>query len=124
MRRWEPRFVISKGDWQRRTSIVQHDESELGCWAHGIVHMIEGDLGNARTGTVVRTAHSRTDTDRTAEIAALKATLKDGTHERAAELRAAGIQPEICASRRFPTTSASGCRRRRTSGSGRCCSTP
>jgi len=28
---------------------VQHDEeSPLACWAHGIVHLMEGDLPNAR----------------------------------------------------------------------------
>ncbi len=39
---------LRKGDWSKAHAIVQHDESELGCWAHGIVHMMEGDLGNAR----------------------------------------------------------------------------
>ena len=28
--------------------MVQNDESTLGCWAHGIVHLMEGDIGNAR----------------------------------------------------------------------------
>ena len=27
---------------------MQEDESKLGCWAHGIVHLLEGDFGNAR----------------------------------------------------------------------------
>ena len=39
---------LKKGEWQKAHDIVQQDDSELGCWAHGIVHMIEGDLGNAR----------------------------------------------------------------------------
>jgi len=39
---------LKKGDWQKAHPIVQEDETELGCWAHGIVHMLEGDLGNAR----------------------------------------------------------------------------
>ena len=39
---------LRNGDWQRAHDLVQHDESPLGCWAHGIVHMIEGDIGNAR----------------------------------------------------------------------------
>ena len=39
---------LKKGDWARAHDIVQHDESKLGCWAHGIVHLVEGDLGNAR----------------------------------------------------------------------------
>ncbi|HVO90405.1 MAG TPA: hypothetical protein VMV45_17850 [Casimicrobiaceae bacterium] len=39
---------LKRGDWQKAHAIVQSDESELGCWAHGIVHMLEGDIGNAR----------------------------------------------------------------------------
>jgi hypothetical protein len=37
------------GDWQAAHEIVQQDEaSPLACWAHGIVHIMEGDLPNAR----------------------------------------------------------------------------
>ena len=39
---------LKKGDWQKAHPIVQEDETELGCWAHGIVHMLEGDTSNAR----------------------------------------------------------------------------
>jgi hypothetical protein len=39
---------LKKGEWEKAHAIVQQDESKLGCWAHGIVHMVEGDLGNAR----------------------------------------------------------------------------
>ena len=39
---------LRKGDWQKAHVIVQSDESTQGCWAHGIVHMLEGDIGNAR----------------------------------------------------------------------------
>jgi hypothetical protein len=36
-------------DWQAAHEIVQQDEeSALACWAHGIVHILEGDLPNAR----------------------------------------------------------------------------
>lgn len=36
-------------DWQAAHEIVQKDEdSPLACWAHGIVHLMEGDLPNAR----------------------------------------------------------------------------
>ena len=69
-----PRFVIcKKGDWQKAHAIVQNDESELGCWAHGIVHMLEGDVANARYW--YRRAHraSRATTTPTDEIAALVA---------------------------------------------------
>jgi len=39
---------LQRGDWEKAHSIVQNDNSEMGCWAHGIVHMLEGDLGTAR----------------------------------------------------------------------------
>jgi hypothetical protein len=39
---------LRKGEWQKAHAIVQSDESVEGCWAHGIVHMLEGDVGNAR----------------------------------------------------------------------------
>ena len=39
---------LKNGDWAKAHAVVQNDPSQLGCWAHGIVHMLEGDLGNAR----------------------------------------------------------------------------
>lgn len=40
---------LERGDWQAAHAIVQKDEdSALSCWAHGIVHVMEGDLPNAR----------------------------------------------------------------------------
>jgi len=39
---------LKKGEWEKAHAIVQQDESKLGCWAHGIVHIVEGDVGNAR----------------------------------------------------------------------------
>ena len=40
---------LEAGDWQAAHEIVQRDEaSPLACWAHGIVHLMEGDLPNAR----------------------------------------------------------------------------
>ena len=39
--------LLREGDWQAAHEIVQEDESELGAWAHGIVHMLEGDMANA-----------------------------------------------------------------------------
>ena len=39
---------LKKGEWDKAHAIAQQDETKLGCWAHGIVHMLEGDLGNAR----------------------------------------------------------------------------
>ena len=41
--------LLEQGDWQAAHEIVQRDEeSALACWAHGIVHIMEGDLPNAR----------------------------------------------------------------------------
>ena len=40
---------LQASDWQAAHQIVQKDEdSPLACWAHGIVHLMEGDLPNAR----------------------------------------------------------------------------
>lgn len=39
---------LAAGDWQQAHTIVQKDESTLAAWLHGIVHTMEGDLGNAR----------------------------------------------------------------------------
>lgn len=38
---------LERGDWEAAHRIVQDDESPLGCWAHAIVHLMEGDLDNA-----------------------------------------------------------------------------
>ena len=38
---------LARGDWENAHAIVQDDESALGCWAHGIVHLLEGDMENA-----------------------------------------------------------------------------
>ncbi len=41
--------LLRAGDWQAAHVIVQEDEaSALSCWAHGIVHVLEGDESNAR----------------------------------------------------------------------------
>ena len=40
---------LERGEWQSAHEIVQQDEEDaLYCWAHGIVHVMEGDLPNAR----------------------------------------------------------------------------
>lgn len=40
--------LLAAGDWQAAHGIVQDDASALGCWAHGIAHILEGDTENAR----------------------------------------------------------------------------
>jgi hypothetical protein len=68
---------LKKGEWEKAHAIVQEDESPLGCWAHGIVHMQEGDLSNARYW--YRRAHRGfpKSVDPQAEIAALAVAVKE-----------------------------------------------
>ena len=39
---------LAAGQWQPAHEIVQGDSSQLASWLHGIVHILEGDLDNAR----------------------------------------------------------------------------
>ena len=70
--------LLQEGDWRAAHEIVQNDEeSRLSCWAHGIVHLMEGDVANARywyrsAGRVLRNDVKIED-----EIAALSDTLKE-----------------------------------------------
>jgi hypothetical protein len=67
--------ALQKGDWQAAHAIVQADEdSRLACWAHGIVHLMEGDTANARYW--YRKAGRSFGKDVAAEIAALSAAVK------------------------------------------------
>jgi len=64
---------LEAGDWQAAHEIVQRDEeSPLACWAHGIIHIMEGDLPNARYwyGQAKRAYPAKPAV--TSEIAALK----------------------------------------------------
>ena len=64
------------GDWQAAHEIVQRDEeSALACWAHGIVHIMEGDLPNARYWYRAAKRDFPPKPDPAAEIRALKAEL-------------------------------------------------
>ncbi len=68
---------LEAGEWKAAHELVQKDASSLGCWAHGIVHLIEGDLDNAKYW--YRRAHRPLPhgNTATAEIAALKASLSE-----------------------------------------------
>ena len=67
--------LLAAGDWQGAHAIVQEDEdSRLACWAHAIVHVMEGDAANARYW--YRKAGRRFSDDVAAEIAALRASLE------------------------------------------------
>jgi Tfp pilus assembly protein PilF len=64
------------GDWQAAHEIVQRDEeSALACWAHGIVHIMEGDLPNARYWYRQAARSFPSKPDAAAEVRALKAEL-------------------------------------------------
>ena len=39
---------LAAGQWQPAHVIVQKESSPLAAWLHGIVHILEGDLKNAR----------------------------------------------------------------------------
>jgi hypothetical protein len=67
---------LQRGDWQKAHAIVQNDATEMGCWAHGIVHMLEGDVGNARYWYRRAGRPFPRERDASAEIDALVATLK------------------------------------------------
>ena len=40
--------LLERGDWQQAHTIVQQNETQDAVWLHGIVHVLEGDLDNAR----------------------------------------------------------------------------
>jgi hypothetical protein len=67
---------LEKGNWQAAHEIVQQDEdSPLACWAHGIVHLMEGDVSNARYW--YREAKRPFSDNISAEIAALSESLRE-----------------------------------------------
>jgi hypothetical protein len=67
---------LKKGDWAKAHAIVQNDASHMGCWAHGIVHLLEGDLGNARYWYRRAGRPFPRERDPSAEIDALVAQMK------------------------------------------------
>jgi hypothetical protein len=65
---------MEAGEWQAAHEIVQRDEdSPLACWAHGIVHIMEGDLPNARYWYVRAKRPFPSKPSANGEIRALKA---------------------------------------------------
>ena len=65
--------LLERGDWQGAHAIVQQDEeSPLSCWAHGLVHRMEGDTSNARYWYRQAKRSFAPDAAIEAEIAALK----------------------------------------------------
>jgi hypothetical protein len=41
-------WFIKKSDWEAAHDIAQDIETPTGSWLHALLHLIEGDLGNAR----------------------------------------------------------------------------
>ena len=41
-------WFLKKGDWDAAHQIAQDIETPMGYWLHALLHLIEGDLGNAR----------------------------------------------------------------------------
>ena len=39
---------LKKGDWEKSHAIAQDLETAEGAWIHALLHLVEGDLGNAR----------------------------------------------------------------------------
>ena len=70
---------LEAGEWQAAHALVQKDPSTLGCWTHGLVHLIEGDLENAKYW--YRRARRPLPHGNTAaaELAALKAMVRQRT---------------------------------------------
>ena len=71
--------LLASGDWSGAHAIAQADPTALGAWLHGIVHIIEGDQGNAQYWyrRANRTFPGMQGTDR--EIQALRSTLLAST---------------------------------------------
>ncbi|MEP7205764.1 MAG: hypothetical protein ABI920_02410 [Casimicrobiaceae bacterium] len=68
---------LEQGRWEAAHAIVQNESGALACWAHGIVHLVEGDLDNARYW-YGRASRPWTDAPAVdAEIAALRAILSE-----------------------------------------------
>ncbi|MGI9109147.1 MAG: hypothetical protein ACR2KA_03890 [Opitutales bacterium] len=41
-------WYTKKGDWDAAHGIAQDIETPMGSWLHALLHLIDGDLGNAR----------------------------------------------------------------------------
>src|SRR3989441_9088045 len=72
--------LLAQGDWKAAHAIVQQDEeSPLACWAHGIVHLMESDVPNARYWYREAGRAFPGEPGATTEIAALRRSLQEKT---------------------------------------------
>ena len=40
-------WLTKKGEWDAAHDIAQEIDTQMGSWIHALLHLIEGDLGNA-----------------------------------------------------------------------------
>ena len=40
-------WYTKKGEWEKAHDIAQEIDTQMGSWIHALLHLIEGDLGNA-----------------------------------------------------------------------------
>jgi hypothetical protein len=41
-------WYLKKGDWDKSHAIAQDIQNDHGAWIHAMLHLVEGDLSNAR----------------------------------------------------------------------------
>ena len=74
----EAAALLAHGDWQAAHEIVQaHESLPHAAWAHGIVHILEGDLDNARYWYGRAGRRFPSDASAATELEALRAALGD-----------------------------------------------
>jgi hypothetical protein len=66
---------LHAGRWNAAHDLVQHDGSMLGAGLHGILHLQEGDLEDAKTWSARAARHFRSRGTLAEEIAAFEAAL-------------------------------------------------
>ena len=72
----EAAALLARGDWQAAHEIVQaHESLPHATWAHGIVHILEGDLDNARYWYAAAKRGFPAPVSAEAELRALRAAL-------------------------------------------------
>jgi hypothetical protein len=71
--------LMESGEWNKAHEIVQVDEDSIfACWAHGITHLMEGDIANARYWYREAKLTFPANPSVTTEINRLKAALTSG----------------------------------------------
>jgi hypothetical protein len=71
--------MLESGDWNGAHQIAQEDKTEIGSWLHGVVHIIEGDRGNAEYWYRRAGRHFPGMESVKGEIAAIRSALESGS---------------------------------------------